>query len=201
MKLPSGANADLFKKALGSKKRLTTSNKLVFILLPILIVIAVLLILFKDQLSSWTQKYQTGLVLVPDTTTQESKPFVPITPTPTPTPIPLLPGPGIYNVSQAKHEGATISKVTFDPLDVKKGQNLEITVEIKAESAITAVTGTLKTDNGQKELTFSRTSGSDTDGQWQISFKLEDSVLYNYILTVKAVAGGIPSEVIVAPRS
>ena len=87
------------------------------------------------------------------------------TSSPLPTPIPLRPDDGVkgtYSVS-SKGGGPAISQVIFDPLDVQKGQKLTIFVTVASQPApAEKVTGSLKTDNGQTELTFTRASTSNT---------------------------------------
>lgn len=125
-------------------------------------------------------------------------------PTATHTPIKLKPDngtEGTYSVSQTKHVGPTVTQVIFDPLDVQNGQTLVITATLKNDVAITEVKGTLQMDHGQQNATFSRIDGTDTNGSWQGKFKLNDTVLYKYILTITASAGNGTSTAIVAPRS
>ncbi len=126
-------------------------------------------------------------------------------PTPTPTPIRLYPDKGtqgIYNVSQAKnHPGPTITKVIFDPLDVQKGQTLTVFVDIKNLTPIASVSAELAMDNGTVSFPLSRTSGTDTAGQWKGSVRMTDTVWYNYILTIHATGANGEGQVIVAPRS
>lgn len=55
-------------------------------------------------------------------------------PRPSPSIIPLSPGPGVYNISQGDHTGPTIRQVIFDPLDVKEGQQLTITLKIQTDT-------------------------------------------------------------------
>lgn len=125
--------------------------------------------------------------------------------TPTPSPIPLKPDngqKGTYQVGMGAHDGPTITQVVFDPLDAKKGQTLSFTVKANFTSAISTLTGTLTTDHGSVDVTFSPSSGTATDGVWSGSVSLSDSVDYKYILTLTAKASnGKSSTVTVAPRS
>lgn len=124
--------------------------------------------------------------------------------TPTPTPIKLRPDngtQGTYSVGMAKYAGPTVTQIIFDPLDVQKGQTLVITATLKNDVAIGQVKGNLQMDHGQQDATFSRISGTDTAGSWQAKFKLNDTVLYKYILTISAEASNGKSEVTTAPRS
>lgn len=125
-------------------------------------------------------------------------------PTPRPTPIPLIPDSGTkgtYQVSQGKHQGPTFTQVIFDPLNVQKGQILEIQVTTKADIPAEKIIGTLQTDNFQIDLSFEKVTEDGNSETWQTSFKLTDTVFYKYILTLSAVKGLDISKVIVAPRS
>jgi hypothetical protein len=125
-------------------------------------------------------------------------------PPPTPTPTQLLPDDGVkgtYNVGQGKHDGPTVSQIIFNPLDVKKGQQLEITMKLTNVSPIQEVTGSLQMDNKMQTFTFQRTSGTDLDGMWQTTITLEDGVQYDYKLAITAKAANGINEVQMAPRS
>ncbi|OGG35658.1 hypothetical protein A2363_04485 [Candidatus Gottesmanbacteria bacterium RIFOXYB1_FULL_47_11] len=130
--------------------------------------------------------------------------YTPI-PTPSPTPIRLYPDKGtqgIYNVSQAKnHPGPTITKVIFDPLDVQKGQTLTVFVDMNNPTPIASVSAQLTMDNGTTSFPLSRTSGTDTAGEWKGSVRMTDTVWYKYILTIRATGANGEGQVIVAPRS
>ena len=118
--------------------------------------------------------------------------------------IPLKPDDGTkgtYMVSMGKHTGPVVSKIIFDPLDVQKGQTLVVVASIKNDVTVKEVKGTLQTDHGKLEAIFSRIDGSDTNGSWKASFKLNDTVSYTYILTISAQGENGKSEVTTAPRS
>lgn len=127
------------------------------------------------------------------------------TPTPKPTPAPLKPDNGLkgtYQVGMGSHDGPTVSQVVFDPLDVKKGQTLNITVKTNFTSSISSVTAVLTEDSSTQDIAFSLSSGTNLDGVWSGSVTLNDSVDYKYILTITSKASnGKSSTVTVAPRS
>ncbi len=125
--------------------------------------------------------------------------------TPTPTPIPLRPDDGVkgtYQVGMGQHEGPTVTQVVFDPLDVKKGQTLNLTVKANDTAGVSTLTGVLTTDRGSVNIELSLKSGSAADGVWSGSASLNDTVDYKYILTLTAKSSnGKTSTVTVAPRS
>ena len=127
------------------------------------------------------------------------------TPTPTPTPIILKPDDGVkgnYTVSQgAKDTGPTFTKVTFDPLDVQKGQTLTLTITLSSQSLVSSVTGTLTADTTSMPITLQQISQTKTTTVWSGTFPTTDTLLYKYILRLDAVNGTGTSSVTVAPRS
>ena len=126
---------------------------------------------------------------------------IPASPTPTPSPIPLPPGKGVYHVSQGQHQGPTISRVNFDPLDVRSGQKLTIIVKVTDKNPVTSVTAVLQLDQTQKDLVFKLISGDALSGDWQTSIKIDDTLWYRYILTITGVSAGGTNKAIIAPRS
>lgn len=119
-----------------------------------------------------------------------------------PTPIPLTSGPGDYSVSHAKSTGPSISRVIFDPLDVKKNQTLKISVTLKSGLSIQSVTGTLTTDNQKLPLTFIfKNTNPDQTQIWETTLKLPDTVSFKYILSVIGLDANGKTTIVVAPRS
>ena len=127
------------------------------------------------------------------------------TPTPTPTPIILKPDDGVkgnYTVSQsAKETGLTFSTVTFDPLDVQKGQTLTLTVTLSSQSPVSQVTGMLTADTTSIPITLQKSSQTATTSVWSATLPITDTLLYKYILKLEAVNETGTSSVTVAPRS
>lgn len=126
-------------------------------------------------------------------------------PTPTPTPIVLKPDEGTkgnYTISRGgKSPGPEISRVTFDPLDVQKDQNLTVTVTVTSESTPNSLTGKLISDFKTTSLTFKNTSKSSKSSVWTATIRLTDTVLYKYILELIATDKSGKTQVTVAPRS
>lgn len=123
-------------------------------------------------------------------------------PTPTPTPTALMQGKETYSISQASdNAGPKITKAEIDPLDPKVGGKQTITIHSNFTKPVTAVTVSIKTDNKTFPLTLTRVSGTDTNGQWQTSWTVEDTFLYTYIMTITAQSGDASSKVDLAIRS
>lgn len=133
-----------------------------------------------------------------------STPKVPVKPTPTPKPIVLKPDDGTkgtYIVSQPNGSSPLIKQVVFDPLNVKKGEKLLITVTLDSASSADSMTGTFESDNTKLNLVFQKMPNSEKPDVWTVSFDLTDSVVWKYVLTVTAKGGGKSSTIVVAPKS
>lgn len=123
-----------------------------------------------------------------------------IVPSATPTPIPLHSGSAKYNISQSKHSGPTFTTVVFDPVDVKKGGTLNLSINVKNPSDITSVKGIINMDSSSKIIDFSLKEGTAKDGLWVAKIILEDSVNYIYTLSLTASASNGKSTISVSPR-
>lgn len=133
-----------------------------------------------------------------------SKTPVPSTPTPKPTIYPLIPdsgSAGTYNVSQGAHSGPSVTRVVFDPLDVKKGQELKVTVTLQSASGASNVSAVFTMDSSSTNLNFQKVSSSGGNETWEVKFTLTDSVNYKYILNLTAKDASGTNNITVAPRS
>lgn len=174
-------------------RKMSESKSNVGLLSTILIVLLVLL--------GWMIYLKSQYIKKP--LPQESTGTEQVTPKPTPTPtsIPLPKKKVSYRISQSDKTGPQVSAVTFDPLDVQKGKKLTITVHETFSQPIDSVKATLQMDNTTKDLVFKLISGTSVNGDWQVSFILDDTVLYKYILKITSTSGNKSSVITVAPRS
>lgn len=192
----------------------TTNNKglsLVFILLFVAAILGIAFYFVWKSIPTTPPSTDVDLETATDSNrvviTKTLEPNATVAPKPTvkPTPIPLKPDngtKGTYQVGMGAHDGPTITQVIFDPLDVKKGETLNLSVKTNFTSTISSVTAVLTTDNGSQNISFSLSSGTNTDGVWNGSVTLNDSVDYKYVLTITSKsANGKQSTVTVAPRS
>lgn len=122
------------------------------------------------------------------------------TPRPTPTPIRLHEGIGDYTVSHGETNGPTIANVIFNPLDVRKGQQLTLSIKLRSATPVLSVTGTLQTDTGSIPMNFTKTLGSDLQ-TWTTELPITDTVWYTYVATITATNSTGTTMVTVAPRS
>lgn len=119
-----------------------------------------------------------------------------------PTPIPLSSGQGDYSISHAKSNGPSISRVIFNPLDIKKNQDLHLSVTLSSGANIKTVIGLLTTDNQTIPLTFTIKNNVTNQPQiWETTVKLPDSVSNKYILSVTGQDTNGKTTIFVAPRS
>lgn len=176
-------------------KQFIKNNYLILILVILIIIVTVL----QFMLLQASRKNAGTFIEVSHVSSPPPIPKTTPTPSSSPTPISLPQGKGVYSVSQGKHQGPSISQVTFDPLDVRKGQKLTITIKATDQTPVTSVTATLQTDSTQNELVFKQVSDTSTS-DWETSIKIDDTLWYRYILTIKATSSNGTTEVIVAPR-
>lgn len=111
-------------------------------------------------------------------------------PSPSPTPTKLFHGKETYSVSRGTDAtGPNISSVTLDPLDPDEQESQTISVKASNADPITAVSLSIRTDYQTTTLTPVLTDGNATDGTWSAAWKIPESYLYNYIVTVKVTSG------------
>lgn len=122
-------------------------------------------------------------------------------PTPTPTPTLLLHGKETYTISQGPEvKGPKITRAVIDPLDPQTGQNQTVTVKVNHQAPVLSVGLKLTTDNKNKTFPLTRISGTDTDGEWQGSWIMEDTYLYNYLMEITAKTTADQSSVMLTIR-
>jgi hypothetical protein len=111
------------------------------------------------------------------------------TPTPTPTPRPIPHGPIDFTVGQTDKTVPQFGKGTINPYDPENGTTQTVTIAIKHTQPITMVTAKLKTDHMvSAPIPFTLMSGTNTNGQWQGSWKMTDTYLYTYQLILEATS-------------
>jgi hypothetical protein len=103
---------------------------------------------------------------------------------PTKRPIYALPtGAQIYTFSHGKAVvGPKIQTATIDQLTPKVGEDQTVTISIKHDAPITGVAATLYTDTKDMTQTFTKVSGSETEGTWKTTWKLPESYDYRYLI-------------------
>ncbi|MFA6081343.1 MAG: hypothetical protein WC741_02960 [Patescibacteria group bacterium] len=105
-----------------------------------------------------------------------------ITPTNTPTPKPIPHGKVEFGVSVGKGtKGPIMSQGSIDPYDPEHGAVQTLTIEVS--EPVEKVVAILATDNKvSQEYKLKKVKGTTWKGSWRVN----DSYLYNYILTIKA---------------
>jgi hypothetical protein len=122
-------------------------------------------------------------------------------PTPTPTPTELKQGKETYQYSWG--QGTTIPKlmsIELDPHDPKVGQTQNVKTKMVHTSPLDSVSIILFSDNKETTYPLSLTEGSNTDGVWSGSWKINDTVLYRYGFRILSKTGGSEQKVDVVLR-
>ena len=109
---------------------------------------------------------------------------------PTPTPLPPRPIPHGkigFTVGQSDKTVPLFGRGFIDPYDPDKGGTQTVTISVSYKNPVSKVTAILKTDNDTSEAySFKLVNGSDTEGEWQGSWKVTDTYLYTYALVFNA---------------
>jgi len=91
-----------------------------------------------------------------------------------------------------------IYKIIVDPLDVEylSSQTVKAYIKDTSGNPITSVSGTAITDEKSTNFNLNLISGTETDGVWQGSWTLIDSICQNYQVKIQAISQSGTSEVI-----
>jgi len=174
-------------------------NRDEFILLLLLVLLLSSLVIYytsrnKNDLSNKTNG--------PSSIESGKKPKAPTsTPTPTPTPRAIPHGKWGFGVGQGDKTVPQFRRGFLDPYDPLKGGTQTVTVNVKHGLPVTKVIGILKTDHKTSQpYEFKLVSGTNTDGQWEGTWTVDDSYLYTYLLTLKAESSDKSSSVDITLR-
>lgn len=108
---------------------------------------------------------------------------------PTPTPRPIPHGKQVFTVGQSDKTVPQFKEGAIDPYDPAKGGTQTVTINVKNSQPVSKVIAILKTDHAVSQPYFFRLiKGTNTDGQWQGSWRIKDSYFYNYTLVLNAVS-------------
>jgi LysM repeat protein len=130
----------------------------------------------------------------------------PPTPAPPPSPPPPTPPPpscqdqypsGAQTYSVTTKTIPKIYQIVVDPLDVEYLASQTVKTSVKANgSPITSVSGQAITDTKTVNFTLNLISGSQTDGVWQGTWVLQDSICQNYQISITAISNSGTSKVV-----
>jgi len=137
----------------------------------------------------WKNQYQTRQLELSASKTEQQASLPdssPTPPKPSPSPTFLRQGKQSYTISQGDKTVPQITKAIIDPLDPELNQKQTVQIKISHTSPINSVKLKLTSDNHQVETDMTLTEGTTTNGTWEISWEITDTVLYNYILTITA---------------
>lgn len=120
---------------------------------------------------------------------------------PTPTPRAIPHGKWGFGVGQSDQTVPQFRRGFIDPYDPAKGGTQTVTINVRHSTSVNKVSAVLKTDHTiSQSYPFKLISGSNTNGQWQGSWKVEDTYLYTYALVLKAESSNKSASVEVTLR-
>ena len=97
--------------------------------------------------------------------------------------------------------GPRIGRGEIDPYDPSLNQLQKLTIEVNDTVPVESVTATLKTDNKiSQEYQLSPNTSNQLIGNWTGQWVVDDSYLYTYVLTIKAVSRNGTSQIDVTLR-
>jgi hypothetical protein len=91
-----------------------------------------------------------------------------------------------------------IYQIVVDPLNVNylASQTVSVSISDANGNPITQVSGQAITDTKTVDFTLNLISGSQTDGVWQGSWVLQDSICQNYQISITAISNSGTSKVV-----
>ena len=121
---------------------------------------------------------------------------------PTYTPRPIPHGEKGFSVSQSDKNIPKFGRGSINPYDPIQGATQKVTINVTHTQPVTKVSATLKTDHTvSKPVAFTLIGGTDTNGQWQGSWVVNDTYLFMYQLTLTAESTGFkPASVTITLR-
>ena len=162
------------------------------LLIPLLAIAAALGITVFALIKSGvlTVNFTSEPTITPGEQTTQTKPVPTVGPTATPTISPLPQGIGEYNVSQGSAAtGPYVTKIILDPHDPKVGQEFKIRVtSARKNAAVSKVVVTEVNDQSPTEHTLSLVSGDTNAGEYEGSWKINQT--HNYTFSIVTTAYG-----------
>ena len=185
---------DLQPKPDQEKSQLPLKTKLIFLILAFIGLLAVAFFVWKNQ-------YQTRQLELADSKAEQQASLPDSSPKPSPSPVPILQGIETYSITQGKkNNGPKITQAIINPHDPKINDNQTVKVKLAYNQPINQVKLILKSDNDQQEADMTLIQGTATDGTWETSWEITDTVLYNYSQTITAQSGDQTSSVTITIR-
>lgn len=116
------------------------------------------------------------------------------------TPRPILQGKETYSIGQSASATPKIRSLEVDPHDPKVNDNQTLKVRVVDSRPVQSVKVTIGSDNKTRDFDLKLTEGSNLDGKWTLTWKVDDTVLYSYYFTINAVGMSSRSNVTVSIR-
>lgn len=122
-------------------------------------------------------------------------------PAPSPTPTEILQGRETYTIGQASDARPKIDRLVVNPHDPKVGETQTLEVRVADTSPVQSVEVSVTTDNGSANVPMTLVEGDNNRGTWRGSWQVNDTVLYRYVVTIRAVSADSESKVDVGIRT
>lgn len=175
-----------------SKKKTEVNTKffILTVILLFLLNILVWLIYFKKTVNKET--FQTKpQELFKETLTSISGSKITPSPTPlptfTPTPIPIPHGKINFTIGTSDKNAPAVRQGFIDPYDPQIGQRQTIGINVNNIQPATSIDIILKTDHQTKTYPMKIVEKTTDNTRWETKWTVEDSYLYTYIATIRAV--------------
>ena len=171
-----------------------------------LIFLSILVLIFIALLSFYLYSKKTrSITSIPSPTLspklQSFGPFPSSTPLPTPTPRSISHGKKRFQVSQGDRNIPLFGSGEINPYDPALGAEQSVIIDVAFADGVDAVSVLVQTDNKDSgPYSLALVSGTKKRGQWKGSWKMNDSYLYIYALTLKAESTASASTVQIALR-
>jgi len=179
---PMPSNPNIQQKPFEENPPKPSKTKLTFFALTFIILLIIVFFVWKNQ-------YQIQQLELASSKTEQQASFPDNSssaPKPSPSPSFLLQGKQSYSISQGDKTVPQITKAIINPLDPKLNETQTVQVKISHTSPVESVKLKLNSDNHQVETDMTLIEGTATNGTWEISWQITDTVLYNYLFTITA---------------
>ena len=159
-----------------SKSTDASEGQLIAFFIAILVIVGV-----TGGVWMWMQRQQTP-------STESETPQAQISRRPTPTIVPKkIPHGKTAFTATTTWPGPKFTGGYFNPYDPARGTSMIISVTMNDTQTVQQVWATVTSDHKTSiRIPFKRTLGTDLAGEWQGTWKVDDSYDYTYIVTIEA---------------
>jgi hypothetical protein len=108
-------------------------------------------------------------------------------PQPTPTPRPIPHGKISFSVGGSNITGPRFGNGYLDPYDPAVKTNQIVRINVTSATPVVSVYGVMQSDHKSQNFPFTLVSGTETQGEWEGKWLVNDTYLYNYSLEIHAI--------------